>query len=151
MSDARWSEIQHAAASAVRHFSGAVSIHPRLATAEDRYVAEMAFLHAMLAGQTSLEAVLLRVLDLLGEEAPTGARWHADLIARATRPLGDRPEILTGKAASAAEETRRFRSIAAHAYDNFDESRATDAVAAAATLAELLPTEIARFRQVIDP
>jgi hypothetical protein len=151
MSDARWSEIQHAVASAVRHFSGAVSIYPNLATAEDRYLVEMAFLHAMLAGQTSLEAALLRIPDLLDEEAPTGARWHADLILRATHRLGDRPEILTGKAASAAEETRRFRSIAEQAYDNFDESRATNAVAAAAVLAELLPSEIVRFRQAIDP
>jgi hypothetical protein len=151
MSDARWSEIQDAVASAVRHFSGAVSIYPKLATAEDRYFAEMAFLHAMLAGQTLLEAALLRILDLLDEEAPTGPRWHADLISRATRRLGDRPEIRTGKAAAAAEETRRFRSIAAHAYDNLDESRATSAVAAATALAELLPSEIVRFRQAIDP
>ena len=63
MSDARWSEIQNAVASTVRHFSGAVAIYPRLATAEDRYLIEMAFLHAMLAGQTSLEAALLRILE----------------------------------------------------------------------------------------
>jgi hypothetical protein len=151
MSDARWAEVEDAAASAVRHFSGAVSIYPRLTTAEDRYVAEMAFLHAMLAGQTSLEAALLRILGLLAEEAPTGARWHADLIARATRRLGERPPILTGEAAAAAEETRRFRSVAAHAYDNFDEARAAKAVESAACLASLLALEIARFRQAVDP
>jgi hypothetical protein len=151
MSDARWAEVEDAAASAVRHFSGAVSIYPRLTTAEDRYVAEMAFLHAMLAGQASLEAALLRILGLLAEEAPTGARWHADLIARATRRLGERPPILTGEAAAAAEETRRFRSVAAHAYDNFDEARAAKAVESAACLASLLALEIARFRQAVDP
>jgi hypothetical protein len=151
MSDARWAEVEDAAASAVRHFSGAVSIYPRLTTAEDRYVSEMAFLHAMLAGQTSLEAALLRILGLLAEEAPTGARWHADLIARATRRLGERPPILTGEAAAAAEETRRFRSVAAHAYDNFDEARAAKAVESAACLASLLALEIARFRQAVDP
>jgi hypothetical protein len=151
MSDTRWLEIDDAAASAVRHFSGAGSIFPGLATAEDRYVAEMAFLHAMLAGHTSLESALLRILELLGEQAPTGPRWHADLIARATRPLDDRPAILTGDAADAAEETRRFRGVAAHAYDNFDEARAARAVEAAARLAAGLTTEIARFRQAIDP
>jgi hypothetical protein len=151
MSDARWAEVEDAAASAVRHFSGAVSIYPRLTTAEDRYVAEMAFLHAMLAGQASLEAALLRILGLLAEEAPTGARWHADLIARATRRLGERPPILTGEAAAAAEETRRFRSVAAHAYDNFDEARAAKAMESAACLASLLALEIARFRQAVDP
>jgi hypothetical protein len=151
MSDARWSEIEAAVSSAVRHFSGAVLIFSQLATAADRYIAEMAFLHAMLAGQTSLESTLLRILDLLQEKAPTGPRWHADLIARSARSLGDRPAILTGEAAVAAEETRRFRSIAAHAYDNFDESRAARAVACAGTLVALLPTEIARFRQAVDP
>jgi hypothetical protein len=73
MTDARWSEVDDAVASAVRHFSGAVTIYPRLTTTEDRFFAEMAFLHAMLAGQTSLEAALLRILDLLAETAPTGA------------------------------------------------------------------------------
>jgi hypothetical protein len=144
-------EIEDAVASAVRHFSGAVSIYPKLATTGDRYVSEMAFLHAMLAGQTSLEAALLHILDLFAEEAPTGARRHADPIARATRRLGERPPILTGDTAAAAEETRRFRSIAAHAYDNFDESRAVQAVESAAALASLLPSEITRFRQAIDP
>jgi hypothetical protein len=151
MSDARWSEIDDAVASAARHFAGAASIFPTLATTGDRYIAEMAFLHAMLAGQTSLEAALLRILDLFEEEAPSGARWHADLIARASRRLGERPAILTGKAAVAAEETRRFRSIAAYAYDNFDESRAARAVDSAASLASLLPSEITRFRKTIDP
>jgi len=151
MTDARWSEVDDAVASAVRHFSGAVTIYPRLATAEDRYFAEMAFLHAMLAGQTSLEAALLRILDLLAEAPPTGVRWHADLIARATRRLGERPPILTGEAAAAAGETRRFRSVAAHAYDNFDETRAAKAVESAASLASLLASEIARFRQAIEP
>jgi hypothetical protein len=151
MSDARWSDIDQAVASSVRHFSGAVSIFPQLATASDRYLVEMALLPAMLAGQTSLESALLRILELLDEAAPTRARRRADPIVRANRPLGERPAILTGEAASAAEETRRFRNIAAHAYDNFDESRAAIAVDNACVLASMLPFEIARFRQAIDP
>ena len=55
------------------------------------------------------------------------------------------------EAAAAAEETRRFRSVAAHAYDTFDESRAAKAVEAADRLVSVLRSEIARFRQVIDP
>jgi hypothetical protein len=54
-------------------------------------------------------------------------------------------------AAEATEETWHFRSVAAHAYDNFDEARAARAVEAAARLAAGLTTEIARFRQAIDP
>jgi hypothetical protein len=151
MSDARWHEIDHAVASAVRHFSGATEIFAKLAKAEDRYFVEMAFLHAMLAGHTSLESALLRILELLREQAPTGSRWHADLIARAASSLDDRPAILTGEAAAAAAETGRFRSVAVHAYDNFDEARAARAVASAGVLAALLPSEIAHFRQAIDP
>jgi hypothetical protein len=111
----------------------------------------MAFLHAMLAGHTSLESALIRILELLGERAPTGAHSHADLIARVTRHLDDRPAILTGQAAKAAEETRRFRSVAVHADDNFDEALAVKAVAAARQLASTLTAEITQFRQAIDP
>jgi hypothetical protein len=111
----------------------------------------MAFLHAMLAGHTSLETALLRILDLLGEQPPTGASWHADLISRVSRALDNRPAIVTDPVAAAAHETRRFRSIAAHAYDNFDESRASKAIESADVLSRLLPAQIARFRQIVDP
>lgn len=111
MSDARWFEIDAAVDAAVRHFQGAIALFARLPTATDeigRYGLEMGFMHAMQSGHTSLETTLLRLLDLFGEEAPTGARWHADLIARAK--VGDRPALIA-----------------------------------------LLPAEIARFRQRIDP
>ena len=113
MSDARWFEIDAAVDAAVRHFQGAIALFARLPTATDeigRYGLEMGFMHAMQSGHTSLETTLLRLLDLFGEEAPTGARWHADLIARAARNVGDRPALIA-----------------------------------------LLPAEIARFRQRIDP
>ncbi|PPQ26530.1 ribonuclease toxin HepT-like protein [Rhodopila globiformis] len=154
MSDARWFEIDQAVAAAVRHFTGAKGLFDRLPGIVpdiDRYGFEMGFMHAMQSGQTSLETALLRILDLYGEAAPTGSRWHADLIARAAHPVGKRPAILGGDAARAADETRRFRSIAAHAYDAFDYAQATRAVESAALLASLLPSEIARFRQAIDP
>jgi hypothetical protein len=111
MSDARWFEIDAAFAAAVRHFAGAGTIFSRVSAAlapEDRYLVEMAFMHAMLAGQTSLEAALLRILDLHGEEAPAGARCHADLIQRAAHPIGGRPAILGAATARAADVTRRF-------------------------------------------
>jgi hypothetical protein len=141
-------------AAAVRHFAGATSIYAKIPAAiagEDCYLVEMAFKHAMLAGQTSLEAALLAILEMVGEEALTGARWHADLIRRAAHPVGQRPAILVGEAARAADETRRFRSISAHAYDVFDHTQATKAVESAALLVALLPAEIARFRQATDP
>lgn len=154
MSDARWFEIHAAVAAAVRHFAGACAIFakiPATVTTDDRYLVEMAFMHAMLAGQISLEAALMRILELNDEEAPSGSRWHADLIRRASHPVDNRPAILVGAAAKAADETRRFRSISTHAYDGFDHTKATAAVESAALLVDLLPADIARFRAATDP
>ncbi|GEM_PF-4986980 len=57
-------------------FSGAATIYDRLRQPSDRsdaYMAEMAFMHAMQAGHTSLESALLWILDLF-EEDPRPAR-----------------------------------------------------------------------------
>jgi hypothetical protein len=154
MSDARWIEIDAAVAAAIRHFSGAVRIFARLPDVEqerDKYSFEMGFMHAMQSGQASIEVALLRILDLIGGEAPTGPRWHADLMTRVSRAVGARPAIFGAEAAKAASETRQFRSIAAHAYDSFDRTRAAPAVESARVLAAVLPEEIGRFRQAIDP
>ncbi len=154
MSDARWFEIEAAVAASVKHFSGAGSIFRRLSIPQppdERYVIEMAFMHAMQAGQTSMETALLRILDLCAEEAPTGARWHADLITRAASALGNRPAILDEAARRAADMTRRFRSVAAHAYDAFDHAQAAGAVGGATLLVALLPAAIAGFRKALDP
>ena len=154
MSDARWFEINAAVTAAIRHFTGAADLFTRLPgmqTTQDKYGFEMGFMHAMQAGQTSMEAALLRVLALFREEAPSGPCWHADLIDRAANPLGQRPAILGPQAARAANETRQFRSIAAHAYDTFDHTRAVNAVESAKALVTLLPADLARFRQAVDP
>jgi hypothetical protein len=154
MSDARWSEIEASVASAVKHLASAAELFERLPTISDpldMYGLEMGFMHAMQSGHTSMEVALLRILDLCAEEPPTGPRWHADLIARVAKPYGTRPAVLGAVAASHANETRQFRSIAAHAYDSLDRNRAHAAVASASALAALLPAEIARFRQAIDP
>lgn len=155
MSDARWLEIDTAVGSAVRHFAGAEGIFARLsevgAEEADKYLTEMAFLHAMQAGHTSLESALLRILEMFGEEAPIGARWHADLIRRVTRAVDHRPPVLTGDLALAADETRQFRNVAARAYDDFDRTRAQRAVAAAGRLAAGLAGAMGDFRRVVDP
>ena len=154
MSDARWFEIERAVVASSKHFMGAVSIYRRLSapqTPDEQYIAEMAFMHAMQAGQTSLETALLRILDLCGEEAPIGARWHADLIARVGSAVGNRPVILDEAAQRAADMTRRFRGVAAHAYDAFDHTLAAGAVESAALLVALLPAAIAGFRKAFDP
>ena len=154
MSDARWLEIDAAVVSTVHHFSGACTIYDRLAHPSDdndAYMAEMAFMHAMQAGHTSLESALLRILNLFAEDPPTGSRWHPDLIREAVRPVGDRPAILTGAIGDAADETRQFRDVAVRAYDNFKAERAREAVAGAALLAKELAPSIAAFRALVAP
>lgn len=111
----------------------------------------MAFMHAMFAGHTSLERALLRVLDLHGEEAPSGRQLHADLINRAGRSLGGRPPILPAPLVKAADRTRRFRHVAAHTYDTFDPADADPAVRAAEELATKLKNALATYRGAMDP
>ena len=74
----------------------------------------------MLAGHTSLEKALLRILEIQREEAPVDRQWHADLIQRARRAADNRPVILPAILAHAADRTRKFRHVAVRAYDNFD-------------------------------
>src|SRR5690349_4402510 len=103
----------------------------------------MAFLHAMQSAHTSLESGLVRILEMIGEERPSGDRWHADLIWRAAidRP-GIRPPILGSDLIAAADETRRFRNVASRAYDNFEPAAAIGAVAAARALAAQLGSNL---------
>jgi hypothetical protein len=111
----------------------------------------MAFMHAMLAGPTSLETALLRILEIQGEEAPGGSQWHADLIRRAGRATENRPVILPAQLVNAADRTRKFRHVAARAYDTFDPDDAEPAVRAAEKVAAGLAGAIAAYRQAIDP
>jgi hypothetical protein len=157
MSDSRWSEVEEAAASAAEHFERVVQLHERggfEGGGLDAYAARMAFMHAGQSGHTSLERVLVRILEILDEERPTGEDWHSDLIRRARRrmpPPNARPPILSERLCAAADVTRRFRNRVARNYDNFDAEQASPAVAAARVIAELFVDEVAAFRAVIDP
>jgi len=105
VSDARWADIDVDAAAAVDHFSRAIQIHQEPGLHDDSmdgYIRRMAFMHAMLAGHTSLERVLLRILQVQGEAAPSGSQWHADLIQRAGRATDSRPAILSAALVRAA-------------------------------------------------
>jgi hypothetical protein len=153
MSDERWIEIDRDTASAVTHFlhAGQIAGDPTF-TADDLtgYTAQMAFMHAMQSGDTSLEDALTRILRLLGEALPTGESWHADLIQRVAVALTSRPAILTADLAESADETSRFRNRAVGSYDNFKSDRAIPAIQAAARLAAGLSAAIAAFHQVVD-
>ena len=154
MSDTDWFEIDRAVASAATNFRRSVDFAQHASFRDDDVIGaalRMGFIHAVQAGHTSLENALLRIFDLVDEARPRGESWHADLIARASVPLGPRPAILPADLAAAADETRRFRNRATRTYDNFDPARITPTVEAAVVLATHLANAVAAFRQAIDP
>ena len=156
MSDGRWQDIRRAAESATRHFRGALDLFDNEnfeGAGRESYRAGMAFMHAIQSGHTSLEASLLRILDLLNEHRPTGESWHQDLITRVCSAIeGEqaRPAILSEELCRAIDETRRFRNVAARGYDSFDAERALPAVEATRLLADRFVTEIEAFKDAID-
>lgn len=98
MTDARWIEVERDVGSACRHFGMAARLYdvggfggfgadgdPERMDL-DAYRARMALQHAMQAGHTSLENGLRGILEMLGEDPPTGPRRHEDLIRRVSRP-----------------------------------------------------------------
>ncbi|GJE56009.1 MULTISPECIES: ribonuclease toxin HepT-like protein [Methylobacterium] len=158
MTDARWTEVDDDLGAACRHFGRAADLFDEGGFDLDGlagYKQDMALQHAMQSAHTSLENALVRILEILNEERPTGERWHADLVRRASRPLmtpgRSRPPILTPDVAGDVEETRRFRHRATHNYDDFDPTRAVPSIDAARRLATSLKPSIAAFRTTIDP
>jgi hypothetical protein len=154
MSDERWQDVDADIVAAIHHFASAVRIYGEPGIhddTDDGYMRRMAFMHAMFAAHTSAEKALLRILDIHGEEAPSGRQWHADLVQRAGRPSGDRPAVLPGALTHALDRTRKFRHVAAHAYDTFDPDDADPAVRAAEKVASGLAAAIAAYRQTLDP
>ena len=91
-----WSDVLADLRSSRRHFGAAVELYDeaRAAAAFD-YKTAMAFQHAMLAGYTSFEAVLKRLLAMLDELLPVGPDPHAVLLRRIGEAVpGERPAIL---------------------------------------------------------
>jgi hypothetical protein len=99
-------------------------------------------------------ATMRRILDILREERPTGDDWHKALIARLAKPLtGEhaRPALLSHEVATDLYETLGFRHRAMHSYGDFNASKATPAIKAAARLKDSLPAAVASFRETVDP
>ena len=149
MSDARWIEIEGDFQAACIHFARAAELYDAGGFDEaglGGYRTSMAFLHAMQSGHTSLEAGLVRILNLLGEERPQGEYWHRDLLTRVCQPVEGRDAILPPDLCDHADETRRFRNVATRNYDNFQISRADPAVDAARFIAARLPDCLSEFK-----
>lgn len=152
-----WNDIERDIALSRRHFGRAVELFRRGWNPEDEegtYFASMAFMHAMLAGYTSFESAVKRLLSMLDEPMPSGPDWHSVLLNRIAEPslASSRPALLDSKdLLRTTDRLRAFRHVAAHNYENFDEERAEIAVRAAEVfLAEIDPA-LARFRAIIDP
>jgi hypothetical protein len=153
MTDARWADIDADLVAAETHFSAAITLLEGGALdAEgfEGYTRRMAFLHAMQAGHTSVEAALRRLLLALGEPLPEGPDWHAVLIRRAAQEItGARPAVLSEPLAAAMQETRGFRHVAAHVYDEIRPSGARLAAdAARVVLAKARPEFEAFWKKV---
>ncbi len=151
----RWRDIDDEIESAKRHFNAAIRILDRapadLATTEG-YDAAMAFQHAMLAGYTSFENAVKRILVFIGEELPIGPDWHATFLRRISKPLPNRrPGLIGPQLFKAALDLMRFRHVAMHNYDGFEFDRAALTIRSAKTFVSLIDAELAAFRAAIDP
>nr|MBA3519616.1 hypothetical protein [Hyphomicrobiales bacterium] len=154
VSDARWFEVDADFGSAVRHFRQSMALFQMggfTSPGLQGYQASMALMHARQSAHTSLEAGLLRILEMLGEERPVGEDWHSALIWRAAADFPGRPAILSGPVAKAADETRRFRHRATHNYDSFRIAEISRTLQAAEVLVAELPGQLTAFRTAIEP
>lgn len=158
MTDARWIEVGDDIDAASLHFGNAARLFDEGGFDGDDlpvYKARMALLHAMQSGHRSLEGAPKRILDILGEEVPSGDQSHADLVRRAARavdvPGRVRPAILTEAVARDVDESRRLRHRATHAYDSFGPALALPSIEAARRLAVSLKPYVGAFRDPIDP
>ncbi len=148
-----WKDIERDLALSRHHFSKAVELFRLVQATSVDYAHTMAFMHAMLAGYTSFEAGMKRLLSMLQEPLPTGSDWHIALVHRLAEPEpNSRPAILdTEPLVAAVNRLRGFRHVAMHLYDDFDEERAALAVRAAEVFLVEFDPALARFRAVIDP
>ena len=151
-----WADIDRDLASSRHHYQSAMNLFDKGFDPDDEeafYVRSMAFMHAMLAGYTSFEAGMKRLLMMLDEPLPTGSDSQAALVARLSHEhSGSRPAVLDTKTLRrAVDQLRGFRHIAAHVYDGFDVDRAALAIRDARVFLTEINPAIARFRAVIDP
>jgi hypothetical protein len=156
MKDARWNDVLESLRISKRHFDLAADmfVGGRVRSSNgDGYESVLAFLHAMQTGHGAFEDALMRTLDILEEQPPTGPGWHALLLQRCARELpGNRPPIFGVELLAAAQETRGSRHIAMHVYDfTFDAQKAGRAVEAAKVPSANAVARIMEFGSRMDP
>ena len=148
-----WRDIEADIESSKRHLEEAIAMCDEWKSGIPLdYRSAMAFQHAMLAGYTSLESALTRILAMLDERPPVGPDSHAALLRRVAQAIpGERPAIFSTELRRHADELRRFRHIALHTYDDFDPERAAKPVDAARAVLTGIDAAIATFRATVDP
>lgn len=155
MTDDRWIEVRADFQSATKHFETAQRLYVRGTTVTDEeqeHVFALAFMHAMQAGHTSMESGMVRIMNLVQEDVPSGDQWHADVVKRMSQAIdGKRPAFLDPRLAKAANETRTFRHVASHTYDDFNWAEARRPVEAAQVIAASLMNVFLQFQQKLDP
>jgi len=145
---AAWQLVHDNFESAATHFAHAVDLYDRTKLAgDDSYVERMAFMHAMMAGHSSAETGLKRLLGMFGEKLPDDSNWHADMIRSAALAMPHRPAIVDAAVAAHLQETRRFRHVAVHVYDDFEPARAGPSIEAARALKTALGDALVAFRR----
>lgn len=79
------------------------------------YVESLAInLHSFYEG---IETVFEKVIDLTGEEKPSGHEWHMELLERMTIPIKRlRPEVISDETAKKLDTYRAFRHKVRHIY-----------------------------------
>jgi len=154
MSDARWFDVEDDLASAIKHFGLSVRIFKEGVPPGDdlpAYKSRMALMQSMQSAYTSMERAYERILEILGEEKPTGSDYHAQLIKRVSRAFPEsRPAIIEGALAEAVDETRRFRHVARKGYDGFRVENAGAAIAAADYVRAHIREAIEVFRSALE-
>ena len=114
----------------------------------------MALVYVLQAGNTSAETVMLRVLRILGEEAPTGDDWLKKLIERLAKSNGAahaRRALFSPAIARDLNETRGFRDRAMRSYEDFKARRAEPALRAAERVVNSLAADFKSFRVRVNP
>lgn len=155
MSDGRWFDVDADVLNSVTHFNQAEALVvaggfdlPGI----EGYRAKMALMHSMQSGYTAAEVALLRILDVLHEDHPSGPQWHEALLRRLASPMGGdmaRPALLPEGLFKALDETRRFRHVAVHSYDTFKIEEFESARKAAATVAAEFAPAVAAFKRLL--
>jgi len=95
---------------------------------------------------------MVRIMTMVHEDVPQGEQWHADVVRRMSLAIdGKRPALLGSALLPAVNETRKFRHVATHTYDDFNWTDAKRPVEAARVIAASLADVLREFQQRLDP